>query len=97
MYAECCQNTLAQAAVTTEFKNMRAAKHRIETYVRPLSRCILHISGLIAFCNKVSIVRKGTRASVACSTFLSFLTVEILLIAAMMADATRSAWVPSCG
>ena len=82
LYRESCQSSTQDAAVTTVFKDMRAAKHRIETYVRPLSRCILNITGLIAFCTKVSIVRKGTQAGVACAT-----TVEVLIIAAMMADA----------
>ena len=87
MYADCCEQNLDEAAVSTIFHNMRAAKHRIETYVRPLSRCLLNLTGLMAFCSKVSYVRKGTAAATACIAFLSVLTVEVLLLAAMMADA----------
>ncbi len=87
VYKKCCAKHTLDAAVSTVFGNLRAAKHRIETYVRPLSRCILNITALIAFCNSVSIMRKGTNPGKACAAFLMHLTMEIILIAAMMADA----------
>jgi hypothetical protein len=44
LYQECTQES-ADKAVYTEFQHMRAAKHRIETFLTPISRCILDPSG----------------------------------------------------
>ena len=46
LYAECCEEA-DDSAVTSKYSHMRAAKHRIETWLSPLSRSILSPSGLI--------------------------------------------------
>jgi len=66
---------------------MRAAKHRHETYLTPLSRCIMDPDALIGFAHKVSVIRKGQAPGKAMTTFLSTLRPEMLLLAAMMCDA----------
>ena len=58
LYNECCSVAANDAAVSTVFSHMLAAKHRIEPYCTPLSRCILNPSGLLAFLMKVAVVRK---------------------------------------
>ena len=35
LYAECCSSASDESAVTTTFTNLRAAKHRIETFSTP--------------------------------------------------------------
>jgi hypothetical protein len=45
--------------VTTTFANMRSAKHRIETFTKPLSRCRMNMSGLLSFLVSVAVLRKG--------------------------------------
>jgi hypothetical protein len=44
LYTECTSASF-DAAVSTTFTHMRAAKHRIESYLTPLSRCCLDPSG----------------------------------------------------
>ena len=44
LYAECTSASF-DAAVSTTFTHMRAAKHRIESYLTPLSRCCLDPTG----------------------------------------------------
>ena len=45
LYKECTSES-TDAAVTTQFQHLRAAKHRIETMLTPLSRCCLDPTGL---------------------------------------------------
>ena len=85
IYKDCC-DAADDAAVSTVFGNMRAAKHRVETFSTPLSRTILNLSGYIATAVKISIIRKGNREAAAAITFLRALCVVMLLIAGMMAD-----------
>lgn len=40
-----CTDQSSDAAVSTQFQHLRAAKHRIETHLTPLSRCCLDPSG----------------------------------------------------
>ena len=87
LYEECCEQS-EDAAVKTCFKNMRAAKHRIETFTTPLSRCILDPTALIAFAVKVTVIRRGERQGRAMMSFLTALCVHVLLLSAMMADAS---------
>ena len=59
LYVACCSAASSDSAVTTKFANMRSAKHRIETYTTPLSRCILNMSGLLPFLVKVCSSTQG--------------------------------------
>ena len=86
MYAQCCAEA-GDAAVTTEFATLRAAKHRIETFSTPLSRAMLNPTGLISFAVKLTMLRRGERAGDIANRFLRVLSVEFIIIAAMMADA----------
>ena len=60
IYKECCAST-KDSAVSTEFAHMRAAKHRVETFLTPLSRMILDMTAYLATAVQISIVRKGDR------------------------------------
>jgi len=44
LYTECCEEA-DDGATSSRFTHMRAAKHRIETWLSPLSRSILEPSG----------------------------------------------------
>ena len=44
LYSECTEQS-SDAAVSTKFQHLRAAKHRIETHLTPMSRCCLDPSG----------------------------------------------------
>jgi hypothetical protein len=44
LYQECCQESIT-SAVSTKFMHLRAAKHRIETWLTPLSRAVLDPDG----------------------------------------------------
>ena len=87
VFAECCKEN-TDAGVSTKFRNMRSAKHRIETYATPLSRIILHISAVIGFAVRMTMTypMSDRRCKVA-KAFLSTLHPEVLIIGAMMADA----------
>ena len=86
LYAECTAAS-HDGAVETKFRNLRSAKHRVETYFRPLGRCILDLTALIAFAMKLTILRKGEREGKAAVAFLTALSVQLMVLAAMMADA----------
>ena len=87
IYKECCSST-KDSAVSTEFAHMRAAKHRIETFLTPLSRMILDMTAYLATAVQISIVRKGDREGRVATTFLETLNVVMLLCAACMCDAS---------
>ena len=88
LYAECCSSASDESAVTTTFTNMRAAKHRIETFSTPLSRCILNPSGLLSFLMKVAVQRKGRVEGKAAELFLETVCTDLLVQAAMLCDAS---------
>ena len=88
LYVECCSAASSDSAVTATFANMRSAKHRIETFTTPLSRCILNMSGLLSFLVKVAVQRKGRVEGKAAEAFLEVVCNDLLLQAAMMCDAS---------
>lgn len=76
----------------TAVHNLRAAKHRFESFQRPLGRCCLYLGALIRTALHVARLRndkQGTRAH----GFLSWLTAERCVAAAMLADAADEAMV----
>ena len=87
MYEECVQSTIDDSAVSTAFRHLRAAKHRIETYMTPLSRSVLNITALLAFATKLGMVRRGKPEGDAADVFLTIMNAQIILLAGMMADA----------
>ena len=86
LYKECCE-TSPDKAISTAFSHLRAAKHRIETWLKPMSRCLLDPTGLLSFCTQVIIIRKNKTEGKAMKTFLETVCLKIWLLAAMMADA----------
>ena len=87
LYAECCAECERTAAVKSRLANLRAAKHRIETFTTPLSRCLLNLDGLLSFCMKTSLLRRGTAQGDGVDRFMTLLNDELLLTAALMCDA----------
>ena len=69
-----CKRGSSSGAVGSNFTHMRAAKHRLDTMISPLSRCMLDPDGLIGFAQKVSIRRKDSAAGRAMIKFLLALT-----------------------
>ena len=74
-------------AVDSSFRNLRAALHRYETLVTPISRLILDVESLIAVAYRITQERAGTCAAQNATLFLDALSDEILLTAALLADA----------
>ena len=91
LYSESCLESSC-AAIASKFTHMRAAKHRLETQLTPLSRSVLDPDGLIGFAQKVTIKKKGQAPGKAMTAFLLALNGEILLLAAMMCDGSVEAF-----
>jgi hypothetical protein len=72
--------------VSTCFGNLRAAKHRFESMCTPLSRIVLDWEASISFLARVSLERSD-RAGVFASATLGALDEELMLQAALLADA----------
>ncbi len=70
----------------TQASKLRAAKHRFETWSRPLGRCILHLDSLFRTAHKIASLRGSEDGSYA-STWLQNITSEGLVQLAMCADA----------
>ncbi len=85
IYAGCSAESDCKA-VSTKFGHMRAAKHRIETHVSPLSRCCLDPDAVMGFAQKLSILKRGQSQGKSMSTFLITINGELWLLAAMMTD-----------
>ena len=83
---EDCTKASENLAISSSFKNLRAAKHRIESEITPLSRMVLNPEGFFAFAVKLTIIRKGTRESRIAIVFLSTVSEEMLILLSMMAD-----------
>ena len=86
LYSECTAES-DECAVTTKFQHMRSAKHRVETFMTPLSRCVLDLTALLAFATKLCVLRSGQRAGKAAGVFLNAICPQLILLAALMADA----------
>lgn len=84
-YGECTQQS-SSAATASKFTHMRAAKHRVETMLSPLSRSVLDPDGLLGFAQRISIEKKGQVPGKAMDTFLTTISGQLFLLAAMMAD-----------
>ena len=58
LYEECIAK-VDDSAVSSKFKNLRCAKHRIETFTTSMSRSILKLSGLMLFAMTLLEAKKG--------------------------------------
>jgi hypothetical protein len=87
VYKQCCAESSDDAAVSTEFGTMRAAKHRIETFSTPLSRAMLNPTALVMLATKLAIMRQNDHAAQVAKLFLGVLCPQIMFLAALMADA----------
>jgi hypothetical protein len=85
LFETCCEES-NDAAISTTFSHMRAAKHRIETWLTPLSRSLTNPSGLLGFAQKLHFKRSDNVGAIAI-TFLTGLSLECFVLAGMMADA----------
>ncbi len=70
----------------TQASKLRAAKHRFETWSKPLGRCILHLDALFRTAHKIASLRTCEEASYAIA-WLQNVTSESLVQLAMCADA----------
>ena len=78
-------------ATSSTFKNMRAAKHRLETETTPMSRCVLDPSATIAFAVKVANLRRDRTEGGHALTFLNTMCVALWVLAAMMCEGSAEA------
>ena len=74
-------------AVTIAFSNLRSAKHRFENSVTHLSRFCLKIGCCIRLLVKVILLRPESAAAGNAKRFLEVLDEEMIVQAAMLADA----------
>ena len=87
LYGECVAAAADDSAVSTRFQHLRAAKHRIETLMSPLSRPALNLTGLLAFATKLGIRRRSSPAGKAAYVFLQTMQAPVFLLAGLMVDA----------
>ena len=87
MYGECVAVAADDSAVPTRFQHLRAAKHRIETCMTPLSRSVLNFTGLLACATKLGIRRRGSPEGKAAGVFLQTIQAPVIILAGLMADA----------
>ena len=66
---------------------MKAAKHRIESLMTPLFRFSLHTEAFLQFAQKLAVLKGKDNAGKVAQLFLDTITEEMLLQAAMLADA----------
>ena len=72
--------------ITSEFTNLRAARHRMESSVEPLSRVCQKPRSSIRFLSRCAVIKQGLAPGRHASHFLNILDDEILVSAAMLAD-----------
>ena len=87
MYGECVAAAADDSAVFTGFQHLRAAEHRIERCMTPLSRSALNLTGLLEFATKPGIRRRGSPEGRAAYAFLQTTQAPVILLAGLMADA----------
>jgi len=81
----------AKVKIDATVHNLRAAKHRFESYIKPLARLVLFIEAVTATAIRIVAERGNEPAAQDAKTFLCQVTSERLLQAAMMADAADEA------
>ena len=82
-----CSAASSKKPVTTVFSHMRAAKHRYESLSAPLSRMCLDWQAVVDFLCRVALERKGDGSGAFAVATLIALDEEMLLQAALLADA----------
>lgn len=68
-------------------RNLRAAKHRFESFSKPLGRVILWLPALLATARDIAIQREGAPEGQVAHSWLQHVTSEMLVTLAMLADA----------
>ena len=70
----------------SRIKNLRAAKHRFESYQKPLGRSVLFHKGLLLTAEQIANERSGLKEGKAAAEFLDFVSEQAQLQLALMAD-----------
>ncbi len=79
---------MEEKAVDTWVCDLRAAKHRFESSQKPMGRSVLYLEAMLASSSQMyRDRRKVDKVGVAAFTFLNFITEEVVLMIALMADA----------
>ncbi len=86
-----CVELSTDRATTHGSKTLDGARHRYESLTSPLMKICQNPSAPIAFCFKVSLIRKGTVPGQACTAFLKSITEVFFILLAMLTDASLSA------
>ena len=73
--------------ISSNFRNMRAALHRYESLVTPLSRFVLDIDAVLAVAVRICEERAGDRPAHCAAHFLKTLDAEMVLTVGLLADA----------
>ena len=68
-------------------KNLRAAKHRFESYAKPLSRIVLNFPALIRTSERIACERHGQAEGQDATAFLQWVSPASVILLAMLADA----------
>ncbi len=68
--------------------SLRAARHRFETWSRPLAQFIMILPAVIRTAQDISVVRQGREEAAGARAFLTELTPQRVLLMAMLADAS---------
>lgn len=73
-------------------RNLRTAKHRIESMSLPMGRCVIYLQALIATSITIAVRRKGLKEAKLAAEFLHWVDEEACLQLAMIADAGAEGW-----
>ena len=77
----------AKASDGRRVRNLRAAKHRFESFSKPLGRLILWLPAVLATAHDIAVKRAGENAAKIARRRLENITAEKLLTLAMLVDA----------
>lgn len=75
------------ARVSTRIKNLRAAKHRFESWAKPMGRLTIYRNAIIAVAEVITQTRASTVEAKDADAFKSMIDVELFISMAMLADA----------
>jgi hypothetical protein len=75
-----------EVGMSGKIKNLRAAQHRHESLQTPLGRSVLFCKALLVTAEQIANERRGKPEGQDCLEFMQFISTEVLVQLAMMAD-----------
>ena len=83
-----CKHVETYDGQGNQVKNLKASKHRFESFQKPLGRLLLWLPAVIWTMHQITTEREGTTEATTMLQWVKHLSAEKLLMLAMMADAS---------